>query len=220
MAEAKRPAGINYMISALLAAAGIGIEIIYALLIEPVFYGEQMQNWTNSQIILHWIITCISWGTVIILLIRNSKNKYGFDLLEKKEKMKIPQLAGVFICILFSLYTSYLSWEGFKIIREFQSNGLTKFIFQYIYYAFETGLFTLIIIFGQKAFEMWFRKEKIPFGGIVAALTWGLGHIFTKSDLMTGLYSALSGFMFGSVYLLVNKDFKKTLYVLYIMFII
>lgn len=28
----------------------------------------------------------------------------------------------------------------------------------------------LIIVFGQKAFEKWFHNEKIPYGGIVAAL--------------------------------------------------
>ena len=156
----------------------------------------------------------------MILLIKVSKNKYKFDLLEKKEKMKTWQWIGVFVCVLFSLFTSYLNWEGFKIVKEFQHNGLLRFIFQYIYYVFETGLFTLIIIFGQKAFETWFKKEKIPFGGFVVALTWGLGHIFTKSDVWVGLYSAVWGFMFGSVYLLVNKDFKKTLPILFIMFVI
>ena len=58
-----------------------------------------------------------------------------------------------------SLAVSLLDWQGFKVVKKFQSNGLLKFIFQYIYYLFETALFTLIIMFGQKALEMWTKKE-------------------------------------------------------------
>lgn len=76
----------------------------------------------------------------------------------------------------------------------------------------------LIIVFGQKACEKWFKNERIPYGGIVVALTWGLAHIFTKGEILVGLMAALGGFIFGIVYLLVNRDIKKTFLLLFIMF--
>lgn len=93
------------------------------------------------------------------------------------------------------------------------------FIFQYIYYAFETLLFTLILVYGQKACESWFKKKNIPYGGIILALTWGLAHTFTKGSIASGLLSALGGFAYGAVYLLVNRDIKKTLPIIFIMFV-
>jgi hypothetical protein len=78
----------------------------------------------------------------------------------------------------------------------------------------------LIIVFGQKAFEIWFKKENFPYGAVLVALTWGLGHAVTKGDLLMGLYGVFSGFMFGAVYLLVNRNIKIAYLILLIMFII
>lgn len=52
----------------------------------------------------------------------------------------------------------------------------------------------------EKAFEIWFNKENIPYGGIMLATTWGLAHIFTKGNVSVGLLSALGGFEFRIVY--------------------
>ena len=216
MSKAK---GHNYIFLALYAFAGLGTEVLYAFLIEPAIYGTSIQEWTTIQNIIHWLITCITWGIIAVILIKLSKQKYRFDLFSDSPPMKVWQWLCIFLCVVFMLIISYIDWQGFKIIKEFQSNGSLKFIFQYIYYMFETVLFTLIIVFGQKACELWFRKENVPYGGIAVALTWGLGHIMTKGSVATGLLSALGGFIFGVVYLLVNRDIKKTYFILLIMFI-
>lgn len=216
----KKAKGINYLCLGLYAFAGLGIEAVYAFLLEPIIYGCNMTDWNVKQMIIHWIITCITWGIVTYIILKVSKNKYGFDIFENKGKMKMWQWICVILCIVISLYVSYLDWDGFKVVKEFQHNGLLKFIFQYIYYVFETALFTLILVYGQKAFEMWFKKENIPYGGIILAITWGLAHIFTKGSVSTGLLSALAGFVYGIVYLLVNRDVKKTFPILFIMFIL
>ena len=78
----------------------------------------------------------------------------------------------------------------------------------------------LIIVFGQYAFEKWFKNDKIPYGGILVALTWGLGHWFTKGSLGTGIYTAIGGFVFGSVYLLTRRNIKLSYLFLCIMFIL
>lgn len=215
----KNVKGIHYLSLALLAFLGLGIEVLYAFCIEPLIYKKQMSDWTGTQSIIHWIITCITWGLITYLLIRYAKAKYRFDIFAHKGKMKVWQWICVVLCIVLSLTLSYWDWDGFKVVKEFRYHGLLNFTFQYIYYIVETALFSLIIIFAQKAFELWFKKENIPYGGIILAATWGLAHIFTKGSLSVGLLSALGGFSFGIVYLLVNRDIRKTFLILLIMFI-
>ena len=64
------------------------------------------------------------------------------------------------------------------------------------------------------------NNNKIPFGGILVALTWGLGHWVSKGSLATGLYTAVGGFVFGSAYLLTNRNVKLSYILLCIMFIL
>ncbi len=210
--------GIDYLSLALYAFGGLGIEAIYAFLLEPMIYGNQMADWTVGQNIIHWVVTCITWGIITWLIIRYSKQKYGFDIFVRENKMKIWQWLGVALCIVFSISVSYMDWDGFKVVKEFEKKGLLKFIFQYIYYIFETALFTMILVYAQKAFEVWFKRKNIPYGGIILAVTWGLAHIFTKGSITVGLMAALGGFTFGIVYLLVNRDIRKTLPILFLMF--
>lgn len=219
MNKIKTIKGWDFFCLALYAFGGLGLEAIMAFIIEPLLYGSQMNKWLIWQNISHWIMTCILWGIVSVFLIKLSKTKYDFDIFEKATPMKNWQYIVTVICVIFMLVVSYFDWNGFKVIKEYNANGLLKFIFQYIYYVFETVLFMLIIVFGQKAFEKWFKNETIPYGGIVVALTWGLAHIFTKGDITVGVLSALGGFIFGVVYLLVNRDIKKTFFLLFIMFV-
>ena len=76
--------GWDYMCLALYAFAGLGIEALLAFLIEPFLYGGALSEWSVLQNIAHWVITCILWGVVIFLLIKEAKCKYGFDLFENE----------------------------------------------------------------------------------------------------------------------------------------
>lgn len=211
--------GMDYLGLALYAFGGLGMEVLYAFLLEPAIYGTQMQDWTDMQTIIHWILTCMTWGIFAYVLIKKSGEKYEYPLLEKGVAIKAWQwgICIVFIGLAFAM--DYMSWGGFKVYLEFAKKGWLLFTFQYIYYAFETMLFLLIIVFGQKACEKWFGKEGIPYGGIICGLTWGLAHIFTK-DLATGLLGLVLGFAMGSAYLLTNRDLKKAYIVLFFMFIL
>ena len=164
--------GLDYLSLALYAFGGLGIEAIYAFMLEPMIYGKQMADWSVSQNIIHWVVTCITWGIITWLIIRYSKQKYGFDIFVRENKMKLWQWLGVALCIIFSISVSYMDWDGFKVVKEFEKKGLLKFIFQYIYYIFETALFTMILVYAQKAFEVWFKRKNIPYGGIILAVTW------------------------------------------------
>ena len=215
----KKVTGLNYFVFVLLAFAGLGLEGLLAFLIEPIIYGSSINEWTVAQCVIHWVITCILWGATSWLIVVNAKKKYAFDLLKKGNKMALWQWLLIVVFIIGSLVLSYIDWDGSKVIKEFHANGPVKFIFQYIYYVFETILVTLILVFGQEAFEKWFQKPNIPYGGIVVALTWGIAHFFTK-DLVTGILTVILGFAFGSVYLLANKDVRKTYLILLIVFVL
>ncbi len=211
--------GWDYFSLGLCAFAGLGMEALYAYLLEPVLYGAPMQDWSNTQIIIHWIMTCITWGTFAFVLIQKSDKKYRFPLMEKGKPIRLWQMGVCVLLVLLAFIGDYIEWDGFKVYLEYVNKGFVLFAFQYIYYAFETMLFLLIIVFGQKACEVWFHKEKIPYGGIICGLTWGLAHIFTK-NLLTGLLGIALGFAMGSVYLLVNRDLKKAYVVLFFMFVL
>ena len=211
--------GSDYLRLGIYAFCGLGTEALYAYLLEPMLYGAPMQEWSVTQIIIHWIVTCITWGLFAIVLIGKSELKYNYSLTEKGQKMSWFRIVLCIVFIAAAFAVDYMSWGGFKVYLEYAGKGLLLFIFQYIYYAFETILFLLIIVFGQKACEVWFQKGNFPYGGIICGLTWGLAHIFTK-DLATGLLGLLLGVALGSVYLVTNRDLKKAYAVMFLMFVL
>lgn len=152
-------------------------------------------------------------------MIHDAKKSCGFDIFVQKTALKKWQWCTVAICIVVAITSSYVSWDGFKFIEELKSKGVLLFIFQYIYYAFETVLFMLIIIFAQKAFETWIKNDKIPYGGIVCGLTWGLAHAFTKGSFLVGIEGIFFGFLLGTAYLFAGRDIRKTYVILFIMFV-
>lgn len=213
----KKISGMDYLYLALYAFAGIGLDLILVGIIEPIF-GVTLETYTTLQHMLHWIIICITWLIVGIFLINLAKKKYDFNLWEHKNKLKGWQYFGIIACLIVSIASHYIDWGGFKPFLEFQQLGFIKFAFQYMYYLFEAFLISLIIIFGQKACEIWFKKENIPYGGIVLALTWGLMHIVSKGSIVVGLLSAFGGFLYGAAYLVVGKDYRKALPLMCLMF--
>ena len=215
----KKATGIKYLILALLAFAGLGLEVLLAFALEPLMYGSSMDSWNDLQNILHWIITCAVWGLLIWGIIRYAQKQYGFVLLKKEKAPLALQWCIVGVLVAASLVWSWLDWSGSKVIREFNANGPVKFAFQYIYYCFEVALVLLIIAFGQKSFESLFNNRHIPYGGILAALTWGVAHFFTKGS-STGIGIMISALAYGCVYLLVNRDIRKAYPIILLMFVL
>ncbi len=215
----KKVSGIRYMLLAMAAFAGLGLEILLAFIIEPAIYGAPLNGWSDWQNIMHWVATCILWGAVSWYIVQFAKKTYRFDIFQKGSKVAVWQWLLLAVIVAGSLILSYFDWNGSKVLKEFYANGPLKFVFQYIYYFFETILVLLILVFSQNAFETWFRRRNIPYGGIIAAATWGTAHFFTK-DFSTGIITVLSGLAFGSVYLLVNRDIRKAYPVLWILFVL
>ena len=90
--------------------------------------------------------------------------------------------------------------------------------------AFASVGLELLLAFGAEpvlyggAISQWTDMQNIM-RGIIVAVTWGIGHFFTK-DVLTGIVTVISGLAFGSVYLLANRDIRKTYLILFIMFVL
>ena len=214
----KKVSGFDYLWCALYACAGFAFELLLVQ-IEKMM-GLNVGELTTAQNIIHFIVTTIGWIAIGILVIFIGKKTTGFELFETKAKIKGWQYIAIAACIVVNVITKYLDWNGFKVALEFQRLGLTLFIFQYIYYIAEGFLISLVIVYAQKACEKWFGNEKIPYGGIILGLTWGLAHIGSRGSLMIGLFSLVAGFLFGTAYLFVNKDYRKALPLIILLFIL
>ncbi|MDR0839784.1 MAG: hypothetical protein LBN26_00110 [Christensenellaceae bacterium] len=219
----KKESGLAYFILGLLAFAGLGLEALLAFFIEPVLYRSPMAQWGLRQYICHWVLTCLIWGIVVVALACQSRNRYGFNLLPRsseKAHISLLQWLGIVGCVIFTAVISFLSWDGFKIAIEFERLGYLQFLFQYMYYLFEAALFSLVIVFTQKAGELWFKAANVPWGSVVVALTWGLAHALSKGTLLIGILAALGGFLYGIVYVLTGKNLKIAFPIIFIMFVI
>ncbi|TDT45633.1 hypothetical protein [Fonticella tunisiensis] len=212
--------GFNFFCLSLCAFAGLGLEALLAFLIEPFIYGKSLNEFSITESILHWVLTCIIWAVVSLVLIKAAKKKYTFDIFSYKSSIGLQNWILCFVLLAISLVIKFISWNGFKVVKEFLSNGWLKFIFQYIYYLFETILFILIIVFAQRAGEVWFRKDNIPWGGILVALTWGLSHIFTKGELLIGILAFFGGLLYGILYLVSKKNIYIAYPLIFLMFVL
>jgi hypothetical protein len=212
----KTETGLKYLALSLTAFAGIMMEFFYAKVLWPITIQVPPLKMTTFQNIAHWMLTALTWFAVAYILVRIAKKNWQFDLFERGGRMGAWHYATLLVCILICVGLKNL--DGIKIVGELRYHGWFKLAFQMLYYFAEVALFTAIIVFGQKAGDLWFKKTNIPWGGIICALSWGLIHIASK-DLVVGLLSALLGFLFGVAYLAVNRDIKKAYAALFIMFV-
>lgn len=186
----------DYLSLSLMAFGGFLLEAVLAFLIEPIVFKFLANQWSTEQQLIHWNLTCAIRETTCFLLIGRAKNEYGFYIFAPGKQMKLWQWLSISACVLLMIFASYLDWNGFKIVQEYRAYGWLRFAFQYMYYVFETALFTLIIIFGQKGFEQKFMTHNTPYGGILSGFTWGIAHAFTKGSISAGLMGAVAGFIF------------------------
>ena len=179
-----------------------------------------------GPILIHWGFTCAVWGLGAWLLCRAAK-KRGFDIFESRTNPPLINWSIVLVIMAALIAMSYISWEGFKPVmgfaameRRFGGYALIAFIAQHIYYFFEVAIFLPIIAFGQKYGEMTFKKNSIPWGGILCGLTWGLVHILTQQSLFVGIVAAVWGLAYGITYLLLKKNIRYTYPIILLMFVL
>ncbi|MDE5769183.1 MAG: hypothetical protein K2H82_07330 [Oscillospiraceae bacterium] len=209
----------DYLWYALYSFAGLGLEIVLISIIEPIFWGK-ISEYNTIQSIIHWILTILCWGIMMIVLVKSSEKKLDFRVWNH-EKITTKGIVISLILIVACIALNAYDWGSLKIVGEFQKKELIEFIFQYIYYMFEIGLVFLIVVFGQKFVESLLKKKSmIPFGGIVLGCTWGLIHILTQGSIITGLGVIAFSLMYGIIYIALNRNTKYSYLAMVIAFII
>ena len=215
----KKITGFDYLWCALYAWAAFAIELL--LLVLEKWTGFNIQDLTMSQNIGHWILTAVLWTIAGFVIIHIGRKTTGYDIWRRSEEtLKGWQYLTLGACFLVNFISKYYDWNGIKVFMEWNSHGPILFVFQYVYYLAESFLISLVIVFGQLACEKWFHNDKVPYGGIVLGLTWGIMHIVSKGDLWIGLLSAFGGFILGTAYLIVNKDYREALPVITLLFVL
>ena len=75
----------DFLWYALYAFAGLGLELLLLGLVEPVLFGGTTSgDYSDTQRILHWLLTILCWGAMIALLTHFSKHKLQFDPLARR----------------------------------------------------------------------------------------------------------------------------------------
>ena len=208
--KTKTPA--DYIGYAFYAFSGLGMELLI-MMVETNLYGQDPETWSAVKQVIHWITTCFLWGCFGAALVKRLPE------IPNIRAKRNDLIAVIIIMSLSIIYTSF-AWNGLKPLMELSHLGFGRFLVQYMYYGFESLLVLLIIAYGQEALEGWFGTIKfLPFGGIFLAGTWGLVHIFSQG-LSTGIFSLIQSLLFGSVYMILHKNFKISYIVIALMFMI
>ncbi|WP_099205776.1 hypothetical protein [Scatolibacter rhodanostii] len=212
----KKRTASDFLALALYAFAGFGLEIVLSMLL-PTVLGVKSSDYTTFHHVTHWVLTCLLWGSMTAFLLHFSKKKYDLNLMGQRDSISSKRwVVSIGIAVIAIVITTIVC-KGFKPVIEYKA--LITSIFQNIYYLFESALILLTIAFGQKFGDMITKKENLPWGGLVLALTWGLVHILLQ-DFNTGLYTVLMSILYGTVYIVLNRNTKYAYAFIAVMFIL
>jgi hypothetical protein len=195
-----RKQGLDFLGLGLLAFLVLGLEVPLALFLEPLMYGMQMAEWNTAQNISHWVVTCIMWGLCAFMLCFYAAKRLDFEILAQRRRLEARNWIACLVVAVVLVAFMTINWGGFKPALEFASRGPLLFAFQYLYYIVEAALVFLIVAFGQQAGVRLFANTMVPWGGILAGLTWGLVHIMTQGSVEAGLLTGLNGVLYGVIY--------------------
>lgn len=107
MQDKKQVTGFAFLRCALYAFASVLFEL-------PVVAIEGMlqidiNNFTATQYIIHWLITIIGWILLGILVIHIGKMTTGFDIWEHKSRLLLWQYAAIVICFVVNIAVKYFA---------------------------------------------------------------------------------------------------------------
>ncbi len=209
---------------ALYAFALVGLELAL-LAVEPLL-GLPSDSFLAQ--IVHWVLTITVWVGGGIGLMAWARHRTDFRLRGDAEpRMGIVRWLAVTALVVATLVVQWMLQGGVlppfaehnALSERFGDAGTVAWLVQVAYYFAELAVIVLIIAFGQRAGEGWFRPKWVPWGGIVLAMTWGLVHFLTQ-DTATGVYGIALSLVMGSVHVLTGKNLLITYPILLVMFIL
>ena len=222
--------GWKYALLAILIFILLGMDVL------SVFFGMLVDGRPMSEFGIsnkHWYATvstflcsiCL-WTIAASLIVRWTKRCGVLDVFLSRttgRKVLLVGFVGVIILILISWLESHTM--SLSLVSEYhgfaQRNpgyGVLLTSFQYLYYFLESIMVVLMLAAWQRAGEIWTGQTKIPWGGLGLTLTWGLAHY--ASHPQGALTVVLSAFVFGCVFVGVQKNAIVTLLVVYSVFVL
>lgn len=199
----------KYLGLSLITFGGFLLEYFTILVIDMMILGVDISNYQLAQRNTHLIINSLVWLAYIGMIIYFSNKKYNFFSELNTEKPSKKDLMIVLLCLLACKVMTFIDWHTLKIIGEASGKDVIQFLLQYLYYLVEVLLVLMIIVYGQKAFEVSYQKTtNIPFGGIVLAFTWGTFHFVSRGvglEIWNGISCMIFSLLAGTMYVRLKK---------------
>ena len=95
----KRNIGGRYFLHAMWIFAGLGVEVIYAFVLEPWIYGHSIAEFTTAENLIHWAITCITWLFIARLVVKSAMKELGFSLVGESKRWTMVGIAASVILV-------------------------------------------------------------------------------------------------------------------------
>ncbi|MDR2569224.1 MAG: hypothetical protein LBD23_02860 [Oscillospiraceae bacterium] len=178
---------------------------------------------------IHWIYCYIAYGAACFFYFKwQKRSDIEIDFIPKLHETKwlflsitlalvakrIFQIIAVYVfnstVIHIAAPMVYRDFIG-MIQTESIWMGIGYFVMQYIYYVIEFALIALMIDCAQKASIKMGWSQKIPWGGIFIALTWGLIHRYgiippvLRGEYVYSIYTMVQCLAIGFAYMLPGK---------------
>lgn len=195
---------------------------LFLPIFSKVYYGNLNGMFLAVASILIWVFELVAINYL-------AKNIFKIKLFSKSNKeTKSPNLLNILLIFLLAfipiMIISYQLGWNLKIVDDFgkkiESIKVTSVISQYAMYLVKILWTTIIIRLVQEAMErIVVTKYKIPWGGIVLMLTFGIIELFFINEKFKLMYFAFN-FIFGLFYLLSNKRFSTTYWVSYLLYLL
>lgn len=201
---------ITYLVLCLLSFSAFLLEYL-ALGIEILLLRFDPSDYAPAQEITHHILTAVLWAVFLLVVLCCSRKHCAFPAKNGNEKISSADWLIAVLCLLGCKIITFIDWHTLKVIGEFSGKTPLQFCAQYLYYFVEVALVLLIIQFGQKAAEVKLGKESaVPFGGMAAALTWGMFHFVSGGvgiEWWNGISCMLFSVLSGIMYLRLRKNY-------------
>lgn len=219
----------SLIIKKLLIAFGIFVTIPLgnlSHLFDPIFdsiqYGQETKQFNYVFQVIYYIVMIV----VAFVVIKKLLNRNIFIGDEKsKEELSLKRTITLYLLVLIPiLIISAICGWTFKPLYDLgdRCTGLEmRLIFmRYLITILCYVLMLMIMILTQEVFEDLIKtKYPIPYGGIIFILTFGIYQLFLGISSFYGIY-LLFGLLYGYLYLLSNRNFKRTFIMMVILFLL
>lgn len=193
-----------------------GDDLSAALLVFAVFAWELLvlvagdpllAQGTTDVGIWHQLITAAGWGAGGLLALW-AANRTGVvaDLRARQPRDPLAtRLVVVVGAVLLAIGVRTVASGEIKIIGEVgtvladrSDAPILAILVLLVYYLTEALVIVMLILFAQRAGVRRFGHARIPWGGLLLALTWGVMHCFLQGPA-AGIYAIFASVLYGVI---------------------